>query len=134
VFAGFFEPEPGACDQVLHRLRDEDLARLPFAALPGDEPGKILLEKCLFAVVPHGPFLLEQLLAPRTANGALDLSLVLGGVEYGRGTSAAVKYPDLPGTEAERAHRADVLARAVTDPAAPGSRAAYSSRARPERP
>jgi hypothetical protein len=43
---------------------DGDLARLPWAALPGDKDGSVLLEQYTLAVVPHGPFLLERLLYP----------------------------------------------------------------------
>src|SRR5262249_18838478 len=40
---------------------DAGLCWLPFAALPGDRPHTFLLEDFALAVVPHAPFLLEQL-------------------------------------------------------------------------
>jgi CHAT domain-containing protein/Tfp pilus assembly protein PilF len=81
---------------------DGDLARLPFAALPGPTPGSVLLEKHLFAVVPHGPFLLQQLAFPRPLDPAPDRCLVLGGVNYGSASASAAKYPALSGTDEER--------------------------------
>jgi CHAT domain-containing protein len=75
---------------------DGDLARLPFAALPGNQPGTVLLEEFAIAYVPHGPFLLDHLLSHRKYEGAGSL-LALGGVRYGEGASWAV----LQGTATE---------------------------------
>jgi CHAT domain-containing protein len=62
---------------------DGALSALPWAALPGRKKGTVLLERYAFALVPHGPFLLEQLRqpAPRPKAGVL---LALGGVRYDR--------------------------------------------------
>src|SRR5262249_51883312 len=49
---------------------DADLSALPWAALPGRAQGTVLLEDHALALVPHGPFLLQQLReqhAPRPA-------------------------------------------------------------------
>jgi CHAT domain-containing protein len=93
-----------------------DLTRLPWAALPGSKPGTVLLEDHALAVVPHGPFLLEQLRSERRFGQSQGVPLVLGGVRYSeaptpggeavavRGPSrdgAAVTWNDLPGTERE---------------------------------
>jgi CHAT domain-containing protein/Tfp pilus assembly protein PilF len=96
------------------------LSRLPWAALPGSEPGKVLLEDHLLAVVPHGAFLAARLSAnpnaPRLpADGTL---LLVGGVDYGErpaeskkesvaptaikpGPGAGLSWPALPGTRRE---------------------------------
>jgi CHAT domain-containing protein/Tfp pilus assembly protein PilF len=61
---------------------DGDLARLPFAALPGNKTGTILLEEFAFAMVPHGPFLLEKLLYPPKFPDGPERLLAIGGVRY----------------------------------------------------
>ncbi len=61
---------------------DGPLAALPFAALPGEKSGTILLEDYTFAIVPHGPALLDWLQEPGKERSGGRL-LVLGGVEYG---------------------------------------------------
>jgi len=45
---------------TLYLAPESNLARLPWAALPS-APGRVLLEDYRLAVVPHGPFLHEQL-------------------------------------------------------------------------
>src|SRR5262249_7376973 len=50
--------------KVVYLCPDGDLARMPFAALAGAKKGTILLEDYALAVVPSGPWLLEQLLYP----------------------------------------------------------------------
>jgi CHAT domain-containing protein/Tfp pilus assembly protein PilF len=75
-----------------------DLARLPWPALPGKEAGTVLLEEgYLFALVPSGAWLLEQLCRPAAAAGA-DL-LAVGAVDYGPKGKAG--YDSLPATERE---------------------------------
>jgi CHAT domain-containing protein len=75
--------------QTVYIGPDLALCRLPWAALPGDRPGTILLEDFALAVVPHAPFLLDQLWPPdplpRPPNGLL----VVGGAKY----DADVKPP-----------------------------------------
>jgi CHAT domain-containing protein len=99
---------------------DGALSALPWAALPGRTKGTVLLERYAFALVPHGPFLLEQLRqsAPRPKGGVL---LALGGVRYDRTPrpprqapkdlpalrppergGKAGPWPYLPGTDPER--------------------------------
>src|SRR5207248_1092488 len=75
------------------------LSGVPWAALPGRKEGTVLLEDLAIAVVPHGPFLLEQLkYAPKVAAGK-EAVLGLGAVDYG----AAGPHRALPGTVAELA-------------------------------
>jgi CHAT domain-containing protein/Tfp pilus assembly protein PilF len=80
---------------------DGELARLPWAALPGKDPAGVLLDELAIAVVPHGPFLLEQLLYPPSYPAGTEAVLGLGEVDYG--SAAAPVYPALPGTAAELA-------------------------------
>jgi CHAT domain-containing protein len=76
---------------------DGDLARLPWAALPGRQPGTVLLEEYALAVVPHAAFLLEALAQPAATNRAGAKLLAVGGVGYGPGKS----WPALRGSAAE---------------------------------
>jgi len=76
---------------------DGELARLPWAALPGRKPGTVLLDDLTIAVVPHGPFLLEQLKYPSGPVTAKETVLALGAVSYG----PTGNYTALPGTAAE---------------------------------
>jgi CHAT domain-containing protein/tetratricopeptide (TPR) repeat protein len=78
---------------------DGELARVPWAALPGNKPGTVLLEDLALAVVPHGPFLLEQLKEPPRYPGGKETVLALGAVDYGPPTKGG--YGDLPATSAE---------------------------------
>jgi CHAT domain-containing protein len=81
---------------------DGDLARLPFAALPGARQGTILLEDHYVAVVPSGQWLLEQLLYPPKLSDAPDRVLAIGDVVYGkRGDLSKTEYNALPGTARE---------------------------------
>ena len=75
---------------------DEDLGRVPFAALPNGKGG-VLLEDYALATVPSGPFLLEQLTRKdKTEAGAM---LLAGGIDYGNGGV----WPQLKGTNSELA-------------------------------
>jgi CHAT domain-containing protein/tetratricopeptide (TPR) repeat protein len=79
---------------------DGALSAVPWAALPGRKKGTVLLEEYAFALVPHGPFLLEQLRysAPRQKAGVL---LALGGVRYDRDPRPLKQPPkDLPALRA----------------------------------
>jgi tetratricopeptide (TPR) repeat protein/CHAT domain-containing protein len=81
---------------------DGDLARLPFAALPGSKPGTILLEDHYLAIVPSGPWLLQQLLYPPDPVQAPENLLAVGGVAYGQPPGKAQpSYPPLAGTARE---------------------------------
>jgi CHAT domain-containing protein len=89
--------------RTVYLAPDGDLARLPFAALPGSQLGKVLLEEVAIAFVPHGPFLLERLQQrPPSFEGPAPV-LALGGVRYNlaEGAPTGRGYPFLEGTVAE---------------------------------
>jgi CHAT domain-containing protein len=108
---------------------DAELTQLPWGALPGRATDQVLLDDYAVAVVPHGPFLLEQLTPPppRAAQRppAPQGLLVVGGIRYddqptaaraaSRGAEGVVEQPVtwgyLPGTEAERHLLEDLLAK-----------------------
>jgi CHAT domain-containing protein/tetratricopeptide (TPR) repeat protein len=107
---------------------DAHLTSLPWAALPAKAKDRVLLEDYALAVLPHGPFLLEQLTPspPRSARRApaADGLLLAGGIRYddrpnesivaSRGSEVVeqkVAWSYLPGTEAERQLLARLLAR-----------------------
>ncbi|MBN9120385.1 MAG: tetratricopeptide repeat protein [Planctomycetes bacterium] len=68
---------------------DAALCRLPFAALPGDEPGTVLLEDLALATVPHAPFLLDKLWPQDPLKNPPAGALVVGGVNYDAGPAPA---------------------------------------------
>jgi CHAT domain-containing protein/Tfp pilus assembly protein PilF len=106
--------------QTVFVAPDGELTQLPWAALPGRDTDRVLLDDHALAVLPHGPFLLEQLVPPpaRAAQRppAPQGLLLVGGMRYddqpaaavaaGRGAEEVVAQPVswgyLPGTEAER--------------------------------
>jgi CHAT domain-containing protein len=61
---------------------DGDLSRIPFAALPGKEPGSYLLEELAIAAVPI-PQLLPSLLDSSSSRPREARLLVVGDVDYG---------------------------------------------------
>ena len=63
---------------------DGSLTAIPWAALPGDRPGTVLLEQYAIALVPHAPFLLDRLTAPARSRDDAGVVLALGGVAYGQ--------------------------------------------------
>jgi CHAT domain-containing protein/Tfp pilus assembly protein PilF len=63
---------------------DGSLTAIPWAALPGDRPGTVLLEQYAIALVPHAPLLLDRLTAPARLRDATGVVLALGGVAYGQ--------------------------------------------------
>jgi CHAT domain-containing protein len=81
---------PAAIDTI-YLSPDSTLTSLPWAALPGDRKGTILLEDYALAVIPHAPFLLDQLwndkAAPRRPTGLL----AVGGVAFDDVPALAVK-------------------------------------------
>jgi hypothetical protein len=85
---------PAGTDTV-YLAPDGALTRLPLAALPGERPGSVVLERYALATVPHGRYLLARLRQPgRTADaGAL---LAVGGVRYDE--LPALAEPTPPGT------------------------------------
>jgi CHAT domain-containing protein/Tfp pilus assembly protein PilF len=115
--------------QTVFVAPDAELTRLPWGALPGSGPDRVLLDDYALAVVPHGPFLLEQLTPPpaRAAQRppAPQGLLLVGGIRYddqpavavaaNRGAEGVVAQPVnwgyLPGTEAERRLLENLLAK-----------------------
>lgn len=89
---------------------DESLGRLPFAALPGKEAGKYLIEERAVAVVAVPQLLPELLEANRTAEQEPSV-LLIGGVDFDRAVSQAPSritrtglprgFRPLPGSGAE---------------------------------
>jgi CHAT domain-containing protein/Tfp pilus assembly protein PilF len=61
---------------------DGALTEVPWAALPGDRPGSVLLEDYAFAVVPNGPFLLQRLTAAPESESNPGQLLAVGAVQY----------------------------------------------------
>ena len=61
---------------------DAALCRVPWAALPGDKPGTVLLEDFALATIPHAPFLLDKLWPQDTPQEPAGRALVVGGVKY----------------------------------------------------
>ncbi|MFO0879790.1 MAG: CHAT domain-containing tetratricopeptide repeat protein [Gemmataceae bacterium] len=98
----------------LYLSPDAALHQLPWAALLDDQ-GTRLLEKYTLAMVPHGPYLLDQLTRPRNKPAEKPTLLALGGVSYdekpARPTELTLRSPAsegktwraLPGTRKELA-------------------------------
>ncbi len=82
---------------------DAQLSVLPWAALPGKEDGHVLLEDHIFAVVPSGLFLLEQLTQPAPADRGAGVLLAVGGVRYDRDDKVGKPWVELPAMNTERA-------------------------------
>ena len=61
---------------------DQQLCFLPWGALPGKKNDTVLLEEYTLAIVPHGPYLLGQLLGTKEKQEKQTDVLVLGGVKY----------------------------------------------------
>ncbi len=61
---------------------DGSLTQVPWAALPGDHPNSVLLDDYAFAIVPHGPFLLDCLTTKRGKDPNPGRLLTVGGVQY----------------------------------------------------
>ncbi|HEX5270062.1 MAG TPA: CHAT domain-containing protein [Gemmataceae bacterium] len=88
--------------KTVYLCPDGDLARLPFAALPGSKKGTVLLEDYALAVVPSGSWLLEQLLYPASMSEGPGRVLAVGGVAYGAASGGGKEdYAPLPGTARE---------------------------------
>jgi CHAT domain-containing protein len=79
---------------------DGNLARLPFAALPGRKKGILLLEDYALTVVPAGPWLLQQL-RQAPANLKRDTLLAVGAVDFGKAARDTADYRPLPATGRE---------------------------------
>jgi len=75
---------------------DGDLARFPFAVLPGSTPDSILLEEYTIAYVQHGQFLLEHLQPKDAAYARSSGFLGLEAIQYGsRRVNVKTPYTDL---------------------------------------
>lgn len=88
--------------------------RLPWAALPGDQPGRFLVEQYEFSIVPVPQQLPERRQLAPPAEGATQLVLV-GDVDFGSPPSDASPgrvYAALPGTVAEVEKVAELWRRA----------------------
>jgi len=68
--------------EVVYLAPDGDLTRLPWAALPGRNPDKVLLEEHALAVVPHGIFLLQQMQHKPRSDKEEGLFLAYGAIRY----------------------------------------------------
>jgi CHAT domain-containing protein len=104
---------------------DGPLTAIPWSALPGSEPGSVLLQQYAFVNVPYGDHLLETLQYPAEANHPGPL-LLIGDVDYDSpGDNSArsdqialrappvkgarLEWPRLPGTANEAAGVAKIL-------------------------
>lgn len=84
---------------TLYIAPDGALIRFPFAALPGDRPQTILLERYRIANVPDGPFFLGQLQFPPSQDNFPGNMLVMAGVQYDpHGQAVGKPFEFLPGT------------------------------------
>jgi CHAT domain-containing protein len=71
-----------AATKAVYVCPDNDLCKVPFAALPGDKPGTILLEDFAVASIPHAVFLLDKLWPQDSPKNPPTSALVVGGVNY----------------------------------------------------
>jgi CHAT domain-containing protein/Tfp pilus assembly protein PilF len=79
---------PKDCHTLL-LAHDSALTQLPWAALPISKEGRVLLEDFAVAVVPHGPYLLEQLSSPSGQEKETGRLLAVGAVQYDAKPQAA---------------------------------------------
>jgi CHAT domain-containing protein len=77
--------------KVVYLCPDLALCRVPWAALPGDKPGTILLEEYAIATVPHAVFLLDKLWPQDPGPKRPTDVLAVGGVAYDAAVPAADK-------------------------------------------
>jgi CHAT domain-containing protein len=78
---------------------DGALALVPWAAIPGEKRGSVLLEKYGFGVVPYGALLLESRQVKGDLRKPKGLLLAVGDVQYGG--SDAIRE-DEPGSDQEQ--------------------------------
>jgi tetratricopeptide (TPR) repeat protein len=71
--------------KVVYISPDSALCRVPWAALPGDKPGTIVLEDYAIATIPHALFLLDKLWAQDAVAKRPTDVLAVGGVAYDAG-------------------------------------------------
>jgi CHAT domain-containing protein/Tfp pilus assembly protein PilF len=133
--------------RTLYLAPDAALTQVPWAALPIGKD-HVLLEDYAVAVLPHGPFLLEQLLPPPPRRDqrppAAQELLLVGGIRYDdqpavmvAGSRAAeevvaqkVTYRSLPGMERERQLLAQMLEKSGVEPRTLGGSEASTARLR----
>jgi CHAT domain-containing protein len=135
--------------KVVYVSPDAALTGVPWAAVPGDRPGTIVLEEFAVATVPHGPALLDALWPQDAKMNPPAAVLAVGGVPYGAEPESAgdpstaatqtrgepltdpkkpLSWPDLPGAKAEaeriarRARDRKLDARLLTGPQASADR------------
>jgi CHAT domain-containing protein/tetratricopeptide (TPR) repeat protein len=80
---------PADC-QAVYLTPDGALTKVPWVALPGRQPERVLLEEYAVCLVPHGPWLLECL-QEKTAPRAGNTLLAYGGIDYEGAPSAVAK-------------------------------------------
>jgi CHAT domain-containing protein len=86
---------------AIYLCPDGNLTRLPFAAMPGNDGQTVLLDDFALAVVPSGPYLLEQLLHTSTYTAAEEL-FAAGDIAYGNGVDDRYSVLGETGREAKR--------------------------------
>jgi CHAT domain-containing protein len=79
--------------RTVYLCADGALTTVPWAALPGKEPGSVLLEQYAVAVVPSGQFLLEELLDAKTTSVRQGTVLAVGEVAYDARPQEAIQDP-----------------------------------------
>jgi CHAT domain-containing protein/Tfp pilus assembly protein PilF len=79
--------------KTLYICPDKALCKVPFAALPGDKPGTLLLEEFAIATIPHGPFLLDKLWPQEQIKNPPTNALLVGGVKYDSEPNLAASTP-----------------------------------------
>jgi CHAT domain-containing protein/Tfp pilus assembly protein PilF len=72
---------------------DADLTALPWAALPGRDKGKLLLEEHALALVPHGPWLVERLRSSADRQDGAGTLLAVGAAAYGQAPDGDARPP-----------------------------------------
>jgi CHAT domain-containing protein len=80
---------PADC-RAMYLTPDGALAQVPWAALPGRQPGTVLLDEHAVCLVPHGPWLLERMQAKPMPGGG-DTLLAYGGIDYEGAPAAGAK-------------------------------------------
>jgi len=76
--------------KLVYASPDLALCRVPWAALPGDRPGTILLEDYAVAALPHAAFLLDKLWPQAPLPNRSSGVLVVGGAAYDSDPAAPI--------------------------------------------
>jgi CHAT domain-containing protein len=80
---------------------DAALCKVPFAALPGDKVGTVLLEDYALAMIPHSPFLLDKLWPQDPLKNPPSEVLVVGGVKYDAELNVRAASPSVVASRGE---------------------------------